>query len=189
MRQADLEELLKRLIATGENEIVEFKQARNDYSTDKVGKYFSALANEANLSGKEQAWLVFGIQNKTRTVVGSDYRPETQHLQGLKMQILENSDPSITFRAIHESQHPNGRDILFQIPAAPRALPIAWKGHYYARAGENLTNLGLDKLDEIRQQTMAIDRSAQVVPEATVDHLDSQAIQTARESFSKRSGC
>lgn len=32
-----------------ENEIAEFKEAKNSYSFDKIGKYFSALCNEANL--------------------------------------------------------------------------------------------------------------------------------------------
>ncbi|MCB0108856.1 MAG: hypothetical protein KDE53_23205, partial [Caldilineaceae bacterium] len=71
-------------------------------------------------------------------------------------------------------------------PAAPRGIPIAWKGHYYARAGESLTSLGLDKLDEIRQQTIAIDWSAQVVPAATVAHLDETALSQARESFARK---
>ena len=52
------------------------------------------------------------------------------------MQIAENTEPSITFRNIHELQATNGRVVLFEIPAAPRGLPISWKGHYYARAGK-----------------------------------------------------
>jgi ATP-dependent DNA helicase RecG len=74
MDQARLNQLLAELIAAWENEVVEFKQAGNDYSTDEIGKYFSALANEANLRGVEAAWLVFGVNNKTRSVVNSDYR-------------------------------------------------------------------------------------------------------------------
>ena len=35
-----------------ETEYIEFKEAKNDYGFDKVGKYFSALSNEANLHGK-----------------------------------------------------------------------------------------------------------------------------------------
>jgi ATP-dependent DNA helicase RecG len=31
-----------------ENEVVEFKEAKNDYHFEKIGKYFSALSNEAN---------------------------------------------------------------------------------------------------------------------------------------------
>jgi len=138
MTQTELQNLLKALITTWENEVVEFKQAGNDYSTDKIGEYFSALANEANLRGTERAWLVFGVHNRSRTVVGSDYRTEPIRLQSTKMQIAENAEPSVTFRNIYELQHPQGRVVLFEIPPAPRGMPIAWKGHYYARAGESL---------------------------------------------------
>ena len=178
--------MLNGLIATWENEVVEFKQASNDYSTDDIGKYFSALANEANLRGAESGWLVFGVNNKTRAVVGTDYRPQEERLQSLKMQIAENAEPRITFRDIHELRHADGRVLLFQIPAAPRGIPIAWKGHYFARAGESLTSLGLDKQDEIRRQTLAVDWTAQVVPAATLDDLDDTAVRKARESFAKK---
>ncbi|HOA38974.1 MAG TPA: hypothetical protein PKJ36_11265, partial [Flavihumibacter sp.] len=43
-----------------ETEVVEFKEAKNDFHFDKIGKYFSALANEANLKNTPDAWLVFG---------------------------------------------------------------------------------------------------------------------------------
>lgn len=186
MDQTTLDQLLTTMIATWENEVIEFKQAGNDYPTDKIGEYFSALANEANLRGVEKAWLVFGVDNKSRAIVGSNYRPQHERLQSLKMQMAESTEPSITFRDIHELKHPKGRVILLEIPAAPRGIPIAWKGHYYARAGESLTSLGLDKLDEIRQQTIAIDWSAQVVPTATVADLDETALSKARESFARK---
>ncbi len=186
MDQTHLQALLISLIASWENEVIEFKQAGKDYSTDDIGKYFSALANEANLRGEEAAWLVFGVHNKTRQVVGSDYRPHIERLQSTKMQIAENTEPSITFRNIHELHATDGRVVFFEIPAAPRGLPISWKGHYYARAGESLTHLGLDKLDEIRQQTMSSDWTAQIIPEATITHLDETALQKARESFARK---
>lgn len=101
--------LLETLIQECENEVVEFKQAGKDYPTDKIGEYFSALANEANLRGLEKAWLVFGVQNKVRRVVGSDYRPEPERLQSTKMQMAENTGPCVTFRNIHELAHSGGR--------------------------------------------------------------------------------
>ncbi|WP_281984338.1 RNA-binding domain-containing protein [Azonexus hydrophilus] len=186
MDASALQATLDSLIATWENEVVEFKQAGKDYDTDKLGEYFSALANEANLRGLERAWLVFGVDNKTRAVVGSAYRPEPERLQGLKMQMAQSAEPSVTFRNIHVLQHAAGRVVLFEIPAAPCGMPIAWKGHYYARAGESLIPLGLDKLDEIRQQTLAEDWSAQVVAGASVEHLDSEALAIARASFARK---
>jgi ATP-dependent DNA helicase RecG len=181
-----LASLLDRLIQYWENEVIEFKQANNDYSTDKIGEYFSALSNEANLRSQEKAWLIFGVNDKTRAIVGSNYRPEPEQLQSTKMQMAENTEPSITLRNIHELAHPDGRVIFFEIPAAPRGMPIAWKGHYYARAGESLTHLGLDKLDEIRQQTQATDWSAQIIPTASIANLDERALDKAREVFAKK---
>jgi ATP-dependent DNA helicase RecG len=181
-----LEMLLHTLIKQWESEVVEFKQAGNDYSTDRIGEYFSALSNEANLRGQEKAWLVFGVNNKTRQVIGSEYRMDLERLQGTKMQMAQNIEPSITFRNIHELLLPAGRVVLFEIPAAPRGIPIAWKGHYYARAGESLISLGLDKLDEIRQQTQLSDWSAHIVAEASIDDLDERALLKAREVYAQK---
>ena len=181
-----LNDLLEHLIATWENEVVEFKQAGSDYNTDKIGEYFSALSNEANLRNTERAWLVFGVSNKTRSVVGSDYRIEPERLHSLKNQIAQATEPSVTLREIHVLDHPQGRVLLFEIPAAPRGIPIAWKGHYYARAGESRAPLGLDKLDEIRQQTLQQDWTAQIIAGANLHDLDEVAIQRARESFAQK---
>ena len=43
------------LSTNDENEILEYKEAKNQYDFDKIGKYFSALSNEANLLGKSES--------------------------------------------------------------------------------------------------------------------------------------
>ncbi len=186
MDKTALEALLTHLIARWEGEVVEFKRAGDGFSTSDIGKYFSALSNEANLRDEEKAWLVFGVDNASRTVVGTDYRPEPERLHSLKMQISEGAEPSITLRDIHELQTPLGRVLLLEIPAAPQGMPIAWKGHYYARAGESLTHLGLDKQDTLRGQVGAADWTAQQVPGATLADLEKAAITKSRESFAKK---
>lgn len=65
MDQAELTRLLGGLIATWENEVVELKQANDNFSTDDIDKYFSALANEANLRGADFGWLVFGVNTRS----------------------------------------------------------------------------------------------------------------------------
>ena len=186
MNQNDLEKLLSKLIDSWESETVEFKEARNDYSTGEIGKYFSALANEANLRGAEKAWLVFGVNDAERKVVGSRYRPEAERLQSLKQQIAQDTEPRVTMRDIRELNHPDGRVMFFEIPPAPQGIPISWKGHYYARAGESLTGLGLEKLDEIRSQTLASDWSAQIVEQASPSDLDEAALLQARASLAAK---
>lgn len=185
MEPLALQAQLSKLIKRWEDEVAEFKRAGDGFSTSDIGKYFSALANEANLRGEEKAWLVFGVDDKSRAVVGTDYRPERERLQSLKMQIAGGTEPSITLREIHELHLAEGRVLLFEIPAAPEGMPIAWQGHYYARAGQSLTNLGLDKQDAIRRQS-GLDWSAQAVPDATLAHLDAEALQRARELFAQK---
>lgn len=40
-----------RMVDTFENEVIEFKEANSNYNFNDIGKYFSALSNEANIRG------------------------------------------------------------------------------------------------------------------------------------------
>lgn len=53
------------LIQHKASESVEFKRAKNNFDFDDLGKYFSALSNEANLRGHDFAWLIFGAAFKS----------------------------------------------------------------------------------------------------------------------------
>ncbi|GEB77189.1 AlbA family DNA-binding domain-containing protein [Sporolactobacillus inulinus] len=70
----DLKRILQHLISLpSENEWFEFKEAKKDYTFDKIGQYFSALSNEANLKAQSKGWLVFGVVDKTREIIGTHY--------------------------------------------------------------------------------------------------------------------
>ena len=56
-----------------ETEWVEFKQ--NNADPQEIGEYLSALANAAALNGKAFAYLVWGVDDKTHNVVGTDFSP------------------------------------------------------------------------------------------------------------------
>lgn len=47
---------IKDMIIKFEDEVVEFKEARTSYSFKDIGKYFSALGNEANIRGIPTTW-------------------------------------------------------------------------------------------------------------------------------------
>lgn len=170
----------------GETEIVEFKEAKTTYDFNKLGKYFSSIANEANLKGKSYGWLVFGIENEHHNIVGSQFRPQRKDLDSLKSEIANKTTNRITFIEIFELQLPEGRVIMFQIPAAPKGIPIAWEGHYYGRDDEELNALNIEEIDRIRSQALAEDWSAAVVPEATLHDLDPKAIQVARLNYKNK---
>ncbi|MCC6279567.1 MAG: putative DNA binding domain-containing protein [Saprospiraceae bacterium] len=184
MSQNDLHQKLQELLTHPfESEIFECKEAKNDFDFGKLGKYFSALANEANLCGAKEAWLVFGIRDRDRVIVGSQFKNQANALTKLKSDISHKTTNRITFKDIHTLDLPEGRVLMFQIPAAPKGLPIAWEDHYYGRNGEELVALNLEKIDRIRAQATAEDWSAQICPQATIADLDPQALAKARENY------
>jgi ATP-dependent DNA helicase RecG len=180
----NINQVLQDLLAHGlETEVVEFKAASNSYDFTKIGKYFSALSNEANLSSKPFAWLVFGVRDKDKTVVGSQFRPNRKDLDSLKGEIANKTTNRITFMEIHELVLSEGRVLLLQIPAAPRGLPVSFEGHYYGRDGEELAPLNLEEIERIRAQATTEDWSAALLPGASLEDLDSKALTLARENY------
>ena len=172
------------LISNWENETVEFKEANKDYDKNKIGKYFSALSNEANLKNIQCGWLVFGVKEKGKEIVGTSYR-DKKGLDTLKYEISLQTTGGISFVEIYEVEKEGKRIIKFQIPAATAGIPTGWKDQYYAREGDSLVSLSLDKMDRIRQQSSR-DWSKQIVKDATISHLNKEAISLARNNFKEK---
>ena len=73
--KAEYYELLQELMERWEHEIVEFKSATGGYNEDKVGQYFSAISNEANLASKQYGWFVLGVsETGTKHPVGTAFK-------------------------------------------------------------------------------------------------------------------
>ncbi|HPJ42333.1 MAG TPA: putative DNA binding domain-containing protein [Bacteroidales bacterium] len=182
-----LNQILNNLLnLPAETEVVEFKEAKNDFNSDKIGKYFSALSNEANLKRKPFAWLVFGVKDKSHQIVGSNYRLNRKDLDSLKVEIADKINSRITFMEIYEISRPEGRVVMFQIPAAPQGIPVSFEGHYYGRDGESLVPLNIEEMERIRQQATLFDWSAETIPDASVSDLDKRALKTAKVNFKKK---
>jgi ATP-dependent DNA helicase RecG len=178
------------LIDNWEEEVIEFKEAGKDYDRDKIGRYFSALSNEANLRGLQYAWLVFGVNNKERNIVGTEYR-NSKGLNILKQEIASGITGGMSFIDIYEIfpivEGEEKRVIMFQIPAANTAIPTGWHNQEYARNGESLVPLSEEKRERIRRQ-VKLDWSKRFVENATVGHLDKKAIGIARVKYKEKMG-
>lgn len=173
------------LIQHKESEVVEFKKAENNFDFDDLGKYFSALSNEANLRGLDFAWLIFGYDERKHEIVGTSYKNGEGAINNLKHDFSQHTTDGQTFREIVPIEVEGKRIRMFKIPASPRNIVMKWKGIAYGRDGESLKPLNQSKSDEIRRQTPAPDWSAEIVPDATIDDLDEVAIAKARKMFKK----
>ena len=177
--------IFHNLISHSENEVGEFKKAENNFDFDDLGKYFSALSNEANLRGLDFAWLIFGYDEKKHEIVGTSYKNGEGALNNLKHDFSQHTTDGQTFREIIPIEVDGKRILMFKIPASPRNIVMKWKGIAYGRDGESLKPLNQSKQDEIRRQTPAPDWSAEIVPDATIEDLDEVAIAKARKMFKK----
>ncbi len=177
--------IFTNLIQHKESEEVEFKKAENNFDFDDLGKYFSALSNEANLRGLDFAWLIFGYDEKKHEIVGTSYKNGEGALNNLKHDFSQHTTDGQTFREIIPIEVDGKRILMFKIPASPRNIVMKWKGIAYGRDGESLKPLNQSKQDEIRRQTPAPDWSAEIVLDATIDDLDEVAIAKARKMFKK----
>lgn len=186
MKNIDIIDIFQHLLSGIKNEIVEFKEAKNDFDSSKLGKYFSAISNEANLKQKEYGWLIFGVEDKKHQIVGTQYRSTPKSLESVKGEISRKTTEQISFIEIYELKQEGKRVLMFQIPAAPKGIPIAFGGHYYARNGEGLVPLHIEKIERIRKQSFLEDWSAEVVEEATINDLNPTAIALARNNFKNK---
>ncbi len=182
----NIHDILETLRLNAENEVVEFKEAKETFKLSDLGKYFSALSNEANLRNKEYAWLIMGVEDKKKTIVGTSFKNSEKSLQALKQEISQNTTDHHTFFEIHSLIIEGKRILLFQILPAPKGLPISWKDIRYGRNGESLCVLSDAKLEKIKNQTLNEDWSAEIVPHASLDDLDPEAIAKARSNFADK---
>lgn len=194
VKDVEYYEILENLMERWEYEIVEFKEAKGGYDTDKVGRYFSAISNEANLRQQQYGWLVFGVgeEQKTRIkkIVGTAYKKgDNSLLERFKYEISRDTTNGMTFYDIIEIfPIVNGKEyrvLMFKIPAAATGIPTDWKTNYYERAGESLVPLKQYKIDAIRSQERR-DWSKQALEQATIEHLDKDAVALAREKYKEK---
>ena len=170
-----------------ETEWIEFKEAKTNFDFDDVGRYFSALSNEANLYRQPAGWLLFGVTDRSpRVIVGSHYRLTPPGLDRLKEQIAQHTNHRMTFAGVHELKVDGKRVVMFEIPAATRGIPTTWKGIAYGRVHDSLGPLALHEIEEIRRQAPLDDWSAKVCDGATLADLDPEAIAFARENYKER---
>lgn len=112
---------------------LEFKSNNSD--PELIGKRCSAMSNAARVVGKDTAYLIWGVEDDSHAVVGTDFNPDTKKAgnQVLSLWLANSLQPSIafSFRAV---DHPQGRLMLLEIPAATGA-PVAFNGVPYIRIG------------------------------------------------------
>jgi predicted HTH transcriptional regulator len=79
MKDEEFKNRLKSLLfLTKETEWIEFKLNQSD--PQEIGEYISALSNSAALHHEINGYIVWGIDNRTRKIVGTNFKPHTKKI-------------------------------------------------------------------------------------------------------------
>jgi len=140
MNQARDIDLIDELVALpAEACWVEFKHNNSD--RNMIGRLSSALSNAARIEGKPFAYVLWGIEDGSRKIIGTNFEPTivTAGNQDLELWLAARLKPSVPlkFRVV---DHPDGRIVLLEIPAATPA-PILFDGTAYIRIGSTTPKL------------------------------------------------
>ncbi len=134
-RPADyLVSLVRELCALPrETEWVEFKV--NDAEAQAIGEYISALANSAALLDKARAYVVWGVEDATRRIVGTTFEPATakQGNEDLENWLTRLLQPQVPFR-FHTCELEGVRVVVLEIDSALHQ-PVRFSGDEYIRVG------------------------------------------------------
>lgn len=116
-----------------ETEWVEFKHNKAD--PPEIGEYVSALSNSAALHGKPCAYIIWGVDDATRRIVGTTFRPRESKVgnEELENWLLRSLEPKVDVR-FHENEVEGVPVVLFEIQPAPNR-PVRFKVTEYIRIG------------------------------------------------------
>lgn len=142
------EQTLLELIRTHEeSEIIEYKE--NNANPDRIGKYISALGNGALMTHTPYAYLVWGVKDVTKELVGTTFNPELAKASANsknKMPLITFLDKFVDPRLSLDwsSFNINSKTIVcLVINVTFIKRPISFKGTKYIRSGSSVEDLNM----------------------------------------------
>lgn len=114
---------------------LEFK--RNNADPQEIGEYLAALSNAAALDGKSNAYLVWGVDDKTHEIVGTTFVPQAAKKgnEELESWLLRLLSPRLHFR-FHAFEVDEKPLVLLEIPSG-HSKPTSFEGRELIRIGSN----------------------------------------------------
>jgi len=168
-----LQGLLRELLShPKETEWLEFKN--NDQNENDIGEYISALSNSAVLCGKANAYLVWGIDDKTHNITGTSFRPK-QSKKGneeLENWLLRSLNPKIHFQ-FYELEIDGKLVVILEIKRASHR-PVQFQNQEYIRIGSYKKKLK-DHPEKERELWRLFDQT-QFEEQIALDNLTSEDV-------------
>ena len=187
--QQDLESMLDDFRGLpAETAWLEFKENMAD--PVRIAKYISALSNMAAYYGRNAGYLVWGVDDVTHEIKGTDFDKDvvkagTHQDQPLELWLRLVIKPQTSYE-FFPFESDGKKIVILEVDAAYRQ-PVTYQGQGWARIGNALTEMSKDpKIAAAIYRTTGTDWSAETLPAAKVNDLDPAALAAAREMFADK---
>ena len=188
MTEAELKEYLRSHYPL-ENEACEwkeFKYLKHAVSGDKGNDIISYISALANMEGGH---LVIGVQDESLDVIGiQDFHDYTTDNMPPRLLGKCTNIDSEALRVESVQTVDTGKSVwIIHVPRHKPRLPVYAHDKAWQRVGDSLVEMRPERLDAILGESIvAVDWSAEVIPDATLTDLDIAAVSVAREKFGEK---
>ena len=161
-------DLLETLLSyKDEYEWLDFKE--NWFSKDEIGEYISAIANGAALCGKEFGYIVWGVNDTTKEVVGTtvNFNKDIDN-EPYKHYLARNLTPKISFETV-EFKYNEARIVMLIIPQS-KSIVTKFKNEAFIRIGSSKEKLSKYPEWEIKLNNTLVNGYPTIVNVAAPDY-------------------
>ena len=188
-------DILENLLTfNDEYEWFDFKE--NWFSKDEIGEYISAISNGAAFCGKEYGYIIWGVNDKTKEIVGTTVNFD-RDIDGepYKHYLARKLQPSIAFETVN-FDYKNERIVMLIIPAA-KSTKTKYNGIDYIRIGSSKEKLARFPEYEIKLNTILMNGYPTIVNTSAPDYAQeltfeklflyyaAKGIELRKETFEK----
>ena len=124
---------------TDEEEWIEFKH--NNEEPDQIGQYLSALGNAAALHEKDAGYLIYGIDDDTHKIVGTEFDPSTAKKGGDPLENYLSHMLSPNARFVFYSLDIEGKRMIVGSIDKASFHPLSFANVEFIRIGANKKKL------------------------------------------------
>ena len=134
-----IEDIINDLInRNDEEEWFDFKE--NWFNPVEIGEYISAISNAAAVCGKAFGYIVWGINDSTHNIIGTDLNYNCSYKsEPWQNYLARNLTPSVAFE-FKETIIDKHRVVVLVVPAAVK-VPTSFNKVRYGRIGSSKVNL------------------------------------------------
>lgn len=188
MKEQELKEFIAKYYSREDEscEWKEFKELKHSVSGKEMDDVISYVSALSNMNG---GTLIIGVKDQSLDIIGIQdfYNYTTDNLKFRVLDLCTNL-PSENFYVDEYVTEDTKKTVwIIHVPKHNPRKPVIAHTKAYMRIGDSLVEMSEERHNKILHELIIDDDwSAKIIPGATIDDLDKEAIEKARKEFKNR---